>query len=185
MAKTAAAEKLKDIAANTEQGLDRTQMLPPRRLAEPDFGWRSFEATLPADTPRAHILCGAFWRLCAARLRRGDHIRWRDDPLVRFGELVVVATDAATGKLELRELWSREIAGVQIPHGEKTGFTPKDFGVFEKWGIVRDADGQVLCQNIESYDEAMRRIRTEYIPNTVGGVARNDFGGGTGGRRAP
>ena len=32
------------------------------------------------------------------------------------------------------------------------------------WAIKRDADGHLMDKNITSYDEARRRIRTEYIP---------------------
>jgi hypothetical protein len=66
--------------------------------------------------------------------------------------------------------WSRELTRFEVNPAttgetEKTGFTPKDFGVHEKWGVVRDVDGHVMCKGIGSYDEAVRRIRVEYVPN--------------------
>jgi hypothetical protein len=144
--------------------MDKAAMLDPKRLADPAFGWRTFEATLPQGVASEHAAADGFWRLCGKRLRRGDHIRYRDDALTRFGEVVVVAADAGTGAIEVRGLWSREIAPATARESEKLGFTPADFGVHEKWGIVRDADGHVMCKGIDSFDEAMRRIRVEYLP---------------------
>ena len=142
------------------------------RLAEPDFGWRSWEATIQTDTPREALLDGKFWRLCSPRVRRGDHILWRSDSLTAFGELVVVACDNATGSIEVRELWAKEIAGATVQETEQCGFTPTDLGMHDGWGILRDADGHLMQKNLRSYAEAMRRIRTEHIPSQAARVAK-------------
>jgi len=144
--------------------MEKAAMLDPKRLADPAFGWRTFEATLPRDVPIERVASEGFWRLCAKRLSRGDHIRFRDDALTLFGEVVVVAADAGTGTIEVRQLWTRDVAPATPRECEKLGFTPADFGVHEKWGIVRDADGHVMCKGIDSFDEAMRRFRVEYLP---------------------
>lgn len=175
MAKAATAEKPVETMDDTAGKPDKGMMLPPQRLATPDFGWRTFEATVPVNTPPDWIGEGWYWRLCARQLHRGDHIKWRDDSLTRYGELVVVSIDAATGNIETRELWRREIAPAATRVTENTGFTPVDFGVHEKWGVVRDADGHVMCKGCESCDEAMRRIRVEYTtPRRAG---RGSIGG--------
>ena len=96
-------------AARAAPATEKMGMLAPARMMDPDWGWRTFEATLPDTASRDHILSSAFWRLCARRIRRGDRIAWRTDSLVRFGELVVVAVDQPTCNMELRELWSREV----------------------------------------------------------------------------
>jgi hypothetical protein len=150
-------------APDAPSALDKNRMLPPARLADPDFGWRTFEATVPDDTLPEQIVSGGFWRLCAPRLSRGDHVRWRNDALTRFGEIVFVAADAATGTLEARELWHEAIDPAANAETERGGFVPKDFGVFEGWGIVRVADGQIVARNLRSRDEAFRRIQTEWI----------------------
>ena len=146
--------------------------LDSRRLLSPDFGWRSWEATIPADTSPATLLDGRFWRLCATRVHRGDRIQWRTDNLTAFGELVVVAHDIATGDLEVRELWSKQIDGATVRETERCGFTPRDLGMHDGWAIVRDADGHVLQKNIASYEECMRRIRIQHIPNMAAQVAK-------------
>ena len=92
-------------------------------------------------------------------------IRWRTDNLVRFGELVVIGLDVATSKMELRSLWSEEVEPSAFAETERVGFTPKDFGVHERWGIVRDVDGAMVAKDIASRDECMRRIRIEFVPN--------------------
>ena len=158
-----AAAPTRNAAAGGVASLDKARMLQPARLADPDFGWRTFEASVPSDTPHEHVLTGAFWRLCAPRLSRGDHVRWRNDALTRFGEIVFVAADAATGNLEARALWHKDIEAAAVLETERGGFIPKDFGVFEGWGIVRVADGQIVAKNIRSRDEAWRRIQTEWI----------------------
>lgn len=163
----------KTSAANTERppGIkqhEKASMLPPARMASSGFGWQTFEATVPADTTDETLLLGGFWRLCANRLQRGDRIKWRTDSLTRHGELLVIAIDAATGQMELRELWRKEVPKATAGESERCGFTPKDFGVHEQWGVVRDADGHVMTKGIGSYDEAMRRIRVEYLPNLIG-----------------
>jgi hypothetical protein len=105
MSKSTIAEKLKAAKPAPE----RVLMLAPARLSDPDWGWRSFEATVPDTASRDHIRSGAFWRLCARRIRRGDRIQWRDDSLLRFGELVVVAIDQPTCTMQLRELWLHQV----------------------------------------------------------------------------
>ena len=84
------------------------------------------------------------------------------------GELLVVGADLASGNMELRELWAKNLAPQTLPETERCGFTPKDLGVHDGWGIYRDEDNQMMAKNISSYDEAMRRIRTEFIPNRIG-----------------
>ena len=84
---------------------DKQKMLAPARLADPGFGWRTWEATIPANVPLEHLLSQRFWRLCSRRIRQGDHITFRDDFLKRFGELVCVGSDHATGDKEMRLLW--------------------------------------------------------------------------------
>lgn len=131
----------------------------------PGFGWTTHEASIPSNTPLEHILASDFWRFVAPRMKRGDHVRWRYDSLTRFGEVVVVAADMATGKLELRELWKLEVAPAVLGETERGGFTVKDLGVHDGFGIYRDADGKQMAKNIPSYDEAMRRVKVEFRPN--------------------
>ena len=171
MTKSAAATALANPppAANIQRAepvarFDSTRMLPAERLTRPGYGWLTHEATLPADTPHEHILNGGYWRKSAARFNRGDHIRWRDDSLTQYGELVVVAIDAATLNLELRELWIKQVEPMKLEETEKNGFTPKFLGQFDGWAIYRDFDGIQMAKNIKSRDEAMRRVRTEYLP---------------------
>jgi hypothetical protein len=38
---------------------------------------------------------------------------------------------------------------------------------------VRDADGVTVAKNIASYDEAMRRIRTEFVPKDIAQAERS------------
>jgi hypothetical protein len=159
---------------------DKQKMLEPKRLADPDFGWRTYEATLPADTPLEHVLSGAFWRLCSRRISRGDHIRFRDDFLTRFGELVCVGVDHATGDMEMRLLWSEDVECSNTPNGETIGYSVKDLGVHNGLAIVRDADGHEMARNIRSYSEAMRRIRVEYMPLKSDGSGGGGAGGGKG-----
>ena len=94
-------------------------MLEPRRLSDPGFGWRSWEATLPSDTPIDQIASEQFWRLCGRRLKRGDHIHWRDEYLTHFGELVVIAIDHAKGDIEFRTLWQKDVDAISRPNDEK------------------------------------------------------------------
>ena len=101
--------------------------LAPARLREPDFGWRTWEATVPRGTTPAELMDGRFWALCARRVALGDHIRWRTDSLTEFGELVCVACDSHTGSIELRELWAKTTQQAQKrtidsqggPHGSE------------------------------------------------------------------
>jgi len=95
---------------------------------------------------------------------RGDHIRWRDDSLTQYGELVVVAIDAATLNLELRALWFKEVEAVNFEETEKNGFSAKFLGQFDGWAVYRDFDGTQMAKNISSRDECMRRIRTDFLP---------------------
>ena len=114
-----------NAAATVELSADKPRVKPldPRRLLSPGFGWRSWETTIPADTAPHTLLEGKFWRLCAPRVQRGDRIQWRGDDLKAFGELVVVAHDIATGDLEVREIWSKQIrdlvASVTVTPAEK------------------------------------------------------------------
>lgn len=88
----------------------KTRLLESRRLEEPNFGWRSWEATLPVDVRHGEILDGRFWRLCGNRIKRGDRIYWRNESLTRFGELVCVSCDPATSNIEVQELWMKDLA---------------------------------------------------------------------------
>ena len=139
-------------------------MLQPQRLADENFGWRSFEATVPPNLPMEHLLSGQFWRLCSRRIRRGDHIRVRDDFLTRFGELVCVGVDHATGDTEMRLLWSVDVEATSLNNGEHIGYSVKDLGVHNGFAIVRDSDGHEMKRNLRSYTEAQRTIRLEYVP---------------------
>jgi len=170
-------KKAKPAAAPLTVSAKKPQIEPlaASRLAEPDFGWRKWEATIQTDTPREALLDGKFWRLCLPRVRRGDHILWRTDSLTAFGELVIVACDSASGSIEVRELWAKEIAGATMQETERCGFTPTDLGVHDGWGILRDADGHLMQKNLRSYAEAMRRIRTEHIPSQAAQVARGEI----------
>src|SRR5688572_2200517 len=103
MSKAAAKEDARESVEPINRN-DRQKMLAPTRLADPDFGWRTFEATVPATVPMEHILSGQFWRLCARRIKRGDQIRFRDDFLRRFGELVCVGIDHGTADMDMRLL---------------------------------------------------------------------------------
>ena len=71
----------KPKAAKPAAVTNKIVMLAPARLMDPDFGWRTFEATVPDAVSRDHILSGAFYRLCARRVRKGDRIAWRDNSL--------------------------------------------------------------------------------------------------------
>ena len=158
----AAAETLKPAAPLLGAKIER---LNPTRMAMPGFGWTTHEASIPSNTPPENILASDFWRFVAPRMKRGDHVRWRNDILTRFGEVVVVAADNATGKLELRELWTREVEPAVLAETERGGFTVKDLGVHDGFGIFRDADGKMLAKNIASFDEAQRRVKVEFRPN--------------------
>jgi hypothetical protein len=107
MSKPTTAERPK--AAKPAPATNKIVMLAPARMMDPDFGWRTFEATLPDSASRDQILAGHFWRLCARRVRVGDRISFRTDSLQRFGELVVVAVDQPTCNMQLRELWTHEV----------------------------------------------------------------------------
>ena len=95
---------------------EKQKMLEPRRLSDPGFGWRRWEATLPSNTPIEQIASGQFWRLCGRRLNRGDHIHWRDEYLTRFGELVVIGIDHAKGDIEFRTLWQKDVDAITTPN---------------------------------------------------------------------
>ena len=141
-----------------------SERLDAARFSDPGFAWRIHEALVPSNTPRAHLTNGDFWRQTVRHLRRGDRIIWATDDLTRFGELVLVAFDLATARCELRELSYIEVEPATVRESEKVGFSPRDLGLHGGWSIVRDSDGCEMAKNIPSYDEAMRRIRTEYIP---------------------
>jgi hypothetical protein len=135
------------------------------RLADHGTFWLVKQATVPSDVTRAQLLDGDFWRRYANNLHRGDRIQWRDENLTRYGEITVIALDLATGKIEARELSYTEIEPATTRETERIGFTAKDLGIHDGFGVVRDADGKLVAKNIASYDEAMRRIRTEFIPH--------------------
>lgn len=163
----------KDAATPVEQPRVKAVVKPmePRRMSDPDFGWRVWEVTLPITTTREEYMDGRFWRLCAPRVRRGDRLAWRNDNLTAFGELVIVSHDTATGNLQVRELWCKEIEGATFPETESCGFTPRDLGVHDGWAIFRDADGHCMQKNIPSFNEAVRRIKTQHIPDQIAQVA--------------
>ena len=103
-------------------------------------------------------------------VRRGDHIKWRDDSLTRFGEMVIVAIDRA--KLELRELWSRTVDPMTLHETESTGFDAVFLGQFEGWSVVRTADGHTMEKKLHSRDDAITRINTFYLPQLKSFVAQ-------------
>jgi hypothetical protein len=105
-------------------------------------------------------------------MQRGDHVRWRSDDLRRFGELVVIAVDNATSRCEVRELAYVQVAPATLGESEAGGFRAVDLGIHEKWAIQRIADHVTVAKGIPSYDEAMRRIRTEHIPNAAAEAVR-------------
>jgi len=147
--------------ANISPGM----MLEPKRIALPGHGWNTHEATIPAETPANVLLDGKFWRRVATRLQRGDHVRWRDDSLTRFGELVVVGCDQAMSTVEVRELWTQNVVRASMVQTETGGFSVRDLGVFDKFAIVRDGDDMIVEKGIASFDEAMRRIKVVHVPN--------------------
>ena len=98
---------------------EKQKILEPRRLSDPGFGWRSWQATLPSNTPIEQIASAQFWRLCSRRLNRGDHVRWRDEYLTHFGELVVIGIDHANGDIEVRLLWQNDVNAFTTPNEEK------------------------------------------------------------------
>ena len=128
MSKTAAKEAA-PVSVEPIKRNEKQKMLDPKRLADPDFGWRTFEATIPAEVPMEHLLSGQFWRLCARRIKRGDHIRFRDDFLRRFGELVCVGIDHATADMEVRLLWSEDVSPTTVLDGENVGYSVRDLGL--------------------------------------------------------
>ena len=106
----------KSMSKKTEPTLaHRLEKLARNRLADESFGWRTFEATVPTDTPIEQLLASDFWKLNAHRLQRGDHIRWRDDSLTRFGELVVIAADVETRQIQPRSVWQGPKSQVRRP----------------------------------------------------------------------
>lgn len=141
-------------------------MLDPRRFAGAGFGWQVFQATVPNDTSADELLNGAFWRRVSPQLKRGDHIAWRTDDLTRHGELIVVALDVATARLELRT-YAPELAvpAAALGESERDGFEVKDLGVHDGFGVFRKADNHLMEKNIASADEAWRRVRLSHIPN--------------------
>ena len=143
---------------------DKQKMLAPARLADPDFGWRTWQATIPPDVPLEHILSGRFWRLALRRIKRGDHIAFRNDFLTRFGELVVVGIDHQTGDAEVKLLWCEDVEAAALANSDSTGYEVRDAGVHKGYEVVRMADGHVMKSNLRSYAEAMRTIRIEYVP---------------------
>lgn len=148
------------------------ERLDTKRIVPVGASWNVHCATVPSTTPYEHVLDGDFWRRCAPRMQRGDHIEWRDDSLMRFGELVVIALDVATARCEVRELSYREVAPATLGESEIGGFRAVDLGIHDKWAVVRVADNQQVAKNIPSFDEAARRIRTEFIPQAAAEALR-------------
>ena len=72
-------------------------------------------------------------------LARGKQTAWKppgrhgasDDFLRRFGELVVVGIDHATGEIDVRLLWSTDVEPTSVLDGENVGYSVKDLGVCE------------------------------------------------------
>ena len=139
------------------------EALKTGRMTEEAFSWRNFEATIQ-NKDKDNVLNPKFWRLNLHRLRRGDRINWRTDDLVSFGTVVVIGVDLNSGNAELRSLWSHDVAPQTLIETERATFSAKDFGVFDGWGVVRD-DGQVIEKNLPSFDEAMRKIKSEHLRN--------------------
>lgn len=164
---TAVAKKLDPNVPTPPPGAKPIEQLKANRLSLPGFGWTTHEATVPGGTPLEHVLSSELWRRNAPKLKRGDHIRWRNDNLTLLGEIVVVASDIATGKIELRELWTRDLAPASLAETVSGGYSVRDLGVHENFAIVRDIDGHVVEKNIPSHDEANRRIRVGWIPNAA------------------
>ena len=52
-----------------------------------------------------------------------------------------------------------------VPAGQWCSARPLGVGVSRMAGLERIADGAQVKKNLKSYDEAMRRIKTEFIPD--------------------
>jgi len=59
---------------------------------------------------------------------------------------------------------SRLLESASLLETERCGFTAKDLGIFDGWGVILD-EGALMAKNISSFDEAQRHINTEFIPN--------------------
>ena len=156
-------EKANGETEAAEPGFDRRQMLAPARLVERDFAWREWGATVP-ESVVDKVEDGRLWRLCSRRIQRGDRIQWRNNSLTKFGEIVCIASDVATGALEFRSMSSIEVAPSALVEQDIGEFMAVDAGIHDGWTIVRTADGHVMAKNFKGRDEAERRIRLEFIP---------------------
>lgn len=144
---------------------DRARMLAANRFQEGAFARNGWGATVPNGTAWETVLSPWYWRLVGRKLRIGDEIVVRDDALSFWALLLVVSADPITGAVELRDLLKRDLAPVTVVGCEQSGFSAVYRGLTEQWCILRDHDEHTMRTNLPSRDEAMRIIRTQYLPS--------------------
>lgn len=156
----------------------------PARLLQPitvdrvkDFGVSNFQfwVTLRAGTQPDDILPVAFWMHLGAKfsaaIKEGENdieVIVRTEDLKWKARLTVIAAGDNWAKVvfETTEKGERIITPLGGVHAHErivmlTGHTVNFSGIFEKWRVVRDADGAVLSRNHSSEMDAYRWL-SEY-----------------------
>src|SRR5882762_300069 len=168
MAETATASKNPAAAAAPPVTEPKARLVPqitPDRMKQREHNTAEFDVVLHAGVEPDDILPVAYWSHLAETFRaakkHGDveltvtteDLKWRGELLVidagvNWARVVFKTTE--DGKRLITKLGGLQPQKIVILPGHTVNYA----GIFDKWRVVRDADGQVLTRNHNTEGEA-------------------------------
>ena len=130
------------------------------RMQLAEFNTAQYTAILPAGTEPDDLLPVAYWSHVAEMLRQNMTIVATTEDMKWRGELVVVDSGRNWARVVFKTTedgrrFITKLGGLQ-PHkiALLAGHTVNYAGIFAKWRVVRDADGQMLSEKHNTEGDA-------------------------------
>jgi hypothetical protein len=168
--KDAAREAVKAEAANMAEATPRPPMkkaLSPERIGKSSSVANTWGATIPDSVPYERWLEGDFWKHLARKAHIGDDINCRNDAYTLRALLTIVAVEPHIDRIEVRELWHKELQPAAMESKSLNGFRAEYLGLQDGFGVIRENDGTLMIKNLPSRRECEYRIISDYAIRPV------------------